>query len=222
MTTGLACADKLISFFDHIASAYGTFFFGRLLPGHEITFRIIFTSIILSSLFRFAEHNFFSALRTGNAYLFQIRLRISAFREARAGKETAMRTVFNHHMRFAEHNFFSALRTGNAYLFQIRLRISAFREARAGKETAMRTVFNHHMTTALLADLVCDLILNLNFLKLLLRCFHSLFQIRIKIFHNCLPVDGSLFHPVEKSFHICRKIRLYNARKCLQVLPYLP
>ena len=44
-------AKKFIPFFYHIISTLRTLLFRRFLPGHELTFRIIFTSVIFSSFF---------------------------------------------------------------------------------------------------------------------------------------------------------------------------
>lgn len=68
---------------------------------HEIAFRIVFASIIFPSFFRLAQDHFFSALRTRNTDLFQIRLRVLAVRESRAGEEFSVRAVFDHHVAAA-------------------------------------------------------------------------------------------------------------------------
>lgn len=46
-------AYQTAAFFQHISSAFGTFFRRWTLPGHEITFRIIFTAIIPAAFFVF-------------------------------------------------------------------------------------------------------------------------------------------------------------------------
>ena len=56
----------------------------------------------------------------------------------------------------------------------------------------MRSVFYHHVSSALVADNIRDLVLDLDFLQLLLRHFHRGFQIRIEIPHNRLPVHSAL------------------------------
>lgn len=75
-TALLICADEFVSFFHHVASAFRTFLSGRFLPGHEITVRVGLTAVILSAFFRLLDDDFFSALRTRDAGLLQIRLRI--------------------------------------------------------------------------------------------------------------------------------------------------
>ena len=97
----LVRADQLIAFFQHIAAALRAFLGRRFLPGHEIAFRIVFASIIFPSFFRLAQDHFFSALRTRNTDLFQIRLRVLAVRESRAGEEFSVRAVFDHHVAAA-------------------------------------------------------------------------------------------------------------------------
>ena len=87
--------------FQHIAAALRAFLGRRFLPGHEIAFRIVFASIIFPSFFRLAQDHFFSALRTRNTDLFQIRLRVLAVRESRAGEEFSVRAVFDHHVAAA-------------------------------------------------------------------------------------------------------------------------
>ena len=94
-------AHQLIAFFNHITAAFRTRLIGRLLPGHEFTFRIILTSVILSSFFCFAQNYFLTADRTFYADLFQIRLRIAAFRKSRTCQKSSVRTVLDHHVASA-------------------------------------------------------------------------------------------------------------------------
>ena len=78
-------AEKLAALLHHQSAAFWAGFRRRLLPGHEITFRIILAAVIFSSLLRFPDHQLFSALRTGYADFLQVRLRVSALRKAWAG-----------------------------------------------------------------------------------------------------------------------------------------
>ena len=98
ITAGFLTAQKLISFFHHIVSADRTFFIRRLLPWHEITFRIIFAAVILTPLLRFFQYHFFSAFWTGNAYFFVIRLCIPALRKSRTCEKSPVRSIFDHHV----------------------------------------------------------------------------------------------------------------------------
>ena len=90
MAAGFIGADQLAALFYHITAADRAFFLRRLLPGHEITFRIILTAVIFSSLLGSAKYHVLAAFRARYADFFQIWLGIAALREARASKKTAM------------------------------------------------------------------------------------------------------------------------------------
>src|SRR5699024_10683879 len=101
VTTGFTAAYQFISFFNHITAAFRAFLSGRFLPGHELTFWIIFAAVILSSFFCFLQNHFFSAQRTRNSNLLVVWLCISAVRKSGACQKTAMGAIFNHHMASA-------------------------------------------------------------------------------------------------------------------------
>ena len=98
MTALCVRADDLIALFHHETSAFLAVDPCRFLPGHKFTFRIVFTTVIFSAFFRLFDHYFFSTERTGNSCFFQIRLRVTAIRESRAGKEFSVRAVFYYHI----------------------------------------------------------------------------------------------------------------------------
>ena len=87
----------------------------------------------------------------------------------------------------------------------------------------MRSILDDHVAAALLTDHICDLVLDLNLLKLLFRRFYSRFQIRVKILYYRLPVYGSFLHPVQEPLHVRREICLHDAREGLlhHVVDYL-
>ena len=74
---------------------------GRLLPGHEVTFRIILTSIIQTPLLGLLKDHLFAALWTGYANLLKIRLCILTVRESGAGKELSMGAILYDHLAAA-------------------------------------------------------------------------------------------------------------------------
>lgn len=91
MTALCVRAYDLIALFHHETSAFLAVDPCRFLPGHKFTFRTVFTTVIFSAFFRLFDHYFFSTERTGNSCFFQIRLRVTAIRESRAGKEFSVR-----------------------------------------------------------------------------------------------------------------------------------
>ena len=95
-------ACQLISLFNHIASAFRTLLFGRLLPGDKIALRIALAAVKFSSLFRLFDDHFFSAFGTGDSRFFKIRLRVAAFREAGTGQELPVGAIFDDHAPSAE------------------------------------------------------------------------------------------------------------------------
>ena len=92
----------------------------------------------------------------------------------------------------------TAVRTFYADLLKKRLCVAAVRKSRTSKELSMRSVFNHHVSAAFLTDHVCDLILYGYFLQFLLCNINRLFQIRIEIFNDSLPFNGSVLYTVQK------------------------
>ena len=90
--------EELAALLYHVAAAFRATLSRWLLPGHEITLRIILTAVITSSLLGLLDDNIFSALRTCYSDLLQIRLGVLAVREARAGQEFAVRAVFDYHI----------------------------------------------------------------------------------------------------------------------------
>ena len=136
-STGLICTQKLASFFHHHAAALRTLLCGRFLPGHEITIRIILTSVVLTSFFCFLKHNLFSTFRTCHPDLLKIWFGIFAFRKSRTCKESSMRTIFDHHMSatvFADHichfilniNLFKFFLCSIYILLQIRIEVAYY------------------------------------------------------------------------------------------------
>ncbi len=77
----------------------------------------------------------------------------------------------------------------------------------------MRAVFDDHVPAALLADLVCYLVLNCNLLQFLLRLFDGLIQIRIEVLDDRFPADLSFGNAVQKAFEIRGKCRINNLRE---------
>ena len=86
----------------------------------------------------------------------------------------------------------SAFRTFYSDFFQIRLCVPAVRKTGARKKLAVGAIFYHHIAAALIADHICNLIFNLDFLKLFLRFLYGLIQIRPEIPHNCFPRNLSV------------------------------
>ena len=62
ITTFFICAYKLFPFFYHISATFFTSNSRRFLPAHKITFRIIDTTVILSTLLCLFENNIFSRI----------------------------------------------------------------------------------------------------------------------------------------------------------------
>ena len=56
--------EELAALLYHVAAAFRATLSRWLLPGHEITLRIILTAVITSSLLGLLDNNIFSALRT--------------------------------------------------------------------------------------------------------------------------------------------------------------
>lgn len=110
-------AYQLISLFNHIASAFRTLLFGRLLPGNEITFRIALAAVKFSSFFGLFDDHFFSAFGTGDAvfskYGFVLR------HSGKPGQqELSMGAVFDDHAPSAELAQLIGLLIGNMDGFQ--------------------------------------------------------------------------------------------------------
>ena len=64
--------EELAALLYHVAAAFRATLSRWLLPGHEITLRIILTAVITSSLLGLLYDNIFSALRTCYSDLLQI------------------------------------------------------------------------------------------------------------------------------------------------------
>ena len=79
----------------------------------------------------------------------------------------------------------------------------------------MGTIFDHHMPATILADYICDFVLNVNLFKFFLCSIYILLQIRIEVAYYCLPLYSSCCHTVQKPFHSRSKVYIYNTRKSL-------
>ena len=62
----LTGTHQIVPLFYHKASAAGTFFLRWLLPGHEVTFRVILTAVVFPALLGLAQHHLGAALGAGN------------------------------------------------------------------------------------------------------------------------------------------------------------
>ena len=109
-----------------------------------------------------------------------------------------------------QNKFAAALRALYADFFKERLCVAAFREARACQEFSVRTVFDDHVSSAVLADDVTDLILDLDFLKFSFCLPDSFVKIRIEVADNCLPLDQAICHAVQEHLEIGREIHIDN------------
>ena len=79
----------------------------------------------------------------------------------------------------------------------------------------MWSVLDDHVSAADITDLIRNLILNINLLKLFLCCVYIFLKIRVEVSDNCLPLNSSCLHTVQKSFHHRCEAHIYNARKSL-------
>ena len=76
---------------------FWAFFLGRLLPGHKVTFRMILTAKISSTLFSLSNYNIFAAFRTINIYLFKYGF-VFLHPEIRTCQELTMGSIFYDHI----------------------------------------------------------------------------------------------------------------------------
>lgn len=105
--------------FQQQLTAAWAFLSRRLLPYHEITFRIIDTAVISSALLGLLHNNIFAALGTCHANLLEIRLGVAALRESGACQKSAVRSVFDHHASAAQFTDFVGFFIRDRHLCQI-------------------------------------------------------------------------------------------------------
>ena len=105
-------------FYRHNTAAEAAFFIDRLVPKHEIAFRIPIAAVKLAATLRFPLDQVpFTAPGTRNARIFDDSFRIAAFGEVGTGQKLAEAPEFIDHRRAAPFADLSRILAGNGHLF---------------------------------------------------------------------------------------------------------
>ena len=101
-STGLICTQKACFLFHHHALPHPDTALWTVLPGHEITIRIIPRIRSIYGLFRLTDDNLLAALRAFNADFFQIWFGVFTVRKTGTSQEFSVGTIFDNKVSAAK------------------------------------------------------------------------------------------------------------------------